>query len=152
MIRLSKNKVDERYNIDDNGIIRDLQGNVQKIYINQNRLIFKGVGVHCIQMWTKFGYRDGHKWAIHHIDENKLNNNINNLIYLTRSEHTSLHMKGKQVYHSIETRNKISESLKGHTHSEESKRKMSEVKKGKNNAMYGTHWKINPDTGKRIWY
>lgn len=30
-------------------------------------------------------------YDVHHIDENKLNNNLNNLLILTRSEHTSLH-------------------------------------------------------------
>ena len=35
MIILGKDKLDERYNIDDNGVITDLQGNVQK---TQNKI------------------------------------------------------------------------------------------------------------------
>ena len=56
----------------------------------------------------------------------------NELIFLTHSEHSRLHMKGK--LHSDETRMKISESMKGkltgRTLSEEHRRKISESNKG----------------------
>ena len=51
------------------------------------------------------------------------------LIFLTRSEHKSLHQKGKQF--SEETKKKMSEVKKGKPKSEETKKKMSEAKKVK---------------------
>lgn len=65
------------------------------------------------------------------------------LVFLTRSEHLSLHMKGKKSsyygkHHSEKTKKKLSEAMKGEKHpmygkkhTEESRRKMSEVHKGK---------------------
>ena len=51
------------------------------------------------------------------------------LIFLTESEHDSLHHKGK--HHTEETKKKISESHKGKHHSEETKKKIGEGNKGK---------------------
>lgn len=51
------------------------------------------------------------------------------LIFLTRKEHNSLHGKVKHV--SEETKRKISETLKGHTVSEEIRKKISESGKGR---------------------
>jgi hypothetical protein len=34
---------------------------------------------------------------VHHIDGNKLNNDITNLVVLTRSQHTSIHNKEKEI-------------------------------------------------------
>lgn len=48
---------------------------------------------------------------VHHIDGNKINNNINNLKAIPMSEHNSLHHKNKTL--SKETRDKISKELKG---------------------------------------
>jgi len=42
---------------------------------------------------------------VHHIDENKLNNNISNLVILSQSEHARHHMKGNSPKE--ETRNKL---------------------------------------------
>lgn len=80
------------------------------------------------------------------------------LIFLTRAEHNSLHKKGHSV--TEETKQKMSEAKKGNTnakgkvpwnkgkrHSEETKRKMSESLKGQNK---GKHWKLID--GKRVWY
>ena len=80
------------------------------------------------------------------------------LIFLTRSEHNSLHKKGK--HHSIESRRKMSEAQKGEKNpmygkkhsvetinkmseahkniSEETRKKMSEAKKGKKNYLQNT--------------
>lgn len=156
MIVLDKNKVDERYNISDNGTITDSNGTIQETYLYQGRPKFKGVPVHRILMWTKFGWRDTKIWDIHHKDENKLNNSIDNLEFLSKSEHTKLHKTGKKhseetkikmsesktgkciginnpfygKKHSLETRKKMSEARKDKTFSEEHKKKMSESRKG----------------------
>jgi len=54
-------------------------------------------------------------YNIHHIDEDKENNNLDNLKLMSESEHTSFHMKGKNnpmfgKHHSEETKNKMSEN------------------------------------------
>lgn len=60
-------------------------------------------------------------YDIHHIDGNKLNNNIENLEMLPHEEHMALHSIGRT--RSIETRKKISKANKGRLI-------------GKNNPMY----------------
>ena len=86
------------------------------------------------------------------------------LIFMTVTEHMSLHHKGKPVSHSEETKRKISEANKDKHQSEEHKRKISEAKKGKkfseehkrkmSEAMKGKrkgkHWKLVD--GKQVWY
>lgn len=62
------------------------------------------------------------------------------LIFLTRKEHTRLHNEYRKGKHRPdETRRKISEHHKGKRLSEEAKRKMSESKKGDKNPMHGKH-------------
>ena len=51
------------------------------------------------------------------------------LIFLTTSEHNTLHHKGKLI--SEETKKKLSEAKKGHLVTEETRKKLSEAKKGK---------------------
>lgn len=95
------------------------------------------------------------------------------LIYLTKSEHMSLHTKGKSTWnkgtcesgmkgkhHPEEVKRKMSEAHKGKPawnkgkkgkhHSEETKRKMSEALRGKPKPNKGKHWKLVD--GKRVWY
>lgn len=136
MIRLSETKTLDNYFIDENGVITDLNGNVQKIHLHHGRPHFKSAKVYQIQMWTNYGWRDGKIWDIHHLDENPLNNSLSNLVYLTRSEHMRNHKKGKNHplygnHHSEETKRRMSESKKGIKLSEETRKKMSESKKGK---------------------
>ena len=79
------------------------------------------------------------------------------LIFLTPTEHSKLHNKGKKL--SEETRRKISESTKGKKFSEETRRKLSEAHKGKQHteewrrksgeAHKGKTWKLID--GKRVW-
>lgn len=140
MIRLGKDKVDERFNILPDGTIVDLNGNVQKTKIGRGRPCFKGQPVHRIMMYTFYGFRDGNQWDIHHLDENKLNNSLNNLVYLTCSEHTRLHKKGEHWNLSEETCEKMSRAKKGNKnpnfgkhHSKEAKIKIIAAHKGK-------HW------------
>lgn len=70
--------------------------------------------------------------VIHHKDENKLNNEISNLIPMTKTEHMKHHRIGKKL--SEETKQKMRENhpryWKGKTFSEESRKKMSESHKG----------------------
>ena len=123
-------------------IITDSKGEVQKINIKKDgRAYFKGHKLHEWQVHTHYGWKQG--MAIHHIDKNKLNNSLSNLVYLTPSEHTKIHSKGKIL--SEETKRKMSEAKKGEKHplygkplSEETKRKMSEALKGNKN-MLGKH-------------
>lgn len=133
MIRISKDRVLEDFFIDDNGIITNKEGEVQKIYYNNKRPCFKQVAVHKIQMYTKYGWRDGHIWAIHHLDEDKSNNSISNLVFMTHSEHSILHHTGRIA--SDETKKKMSENNArywlGKKLTEDTKKKLSESHKGK---------------------
>ncbi len=119
MIVLGKDKTLDNYFIDENGVITDQFGNIQELkFYGGERPCFKGVPIHRIMMYTFYGYRNGKQWAIHHLDENKLNNSLNNLVYLTRLEHIKLHKKGNKnkfygKHHTEETKRKISETLTG---------------------------------------
>ena len=101
MIVLGKDKVDERFNILVDGTIVDLEGNIQELKIHQGYLEFNHVGVHKIQIWSNFGWKDGHKFVIHHIDENKLNNSLSNylLIYFLNFSFLDLDIEDlKEIY------------------------------------------------------
>lgn len=110
-----------------------------------------------------------HKWECHHRLEiqGQFRNSVGllkrcgmywkqpaeRLIFLTSSEHRSLHFKGKSSWnkgksawnsgkrnvYSEETRRKMSEAKKGKPLSEETKRKMSKVRKGEKNPNFGKH-------------
>jgi hypothetical protein len=71
------------------------------------------------------------------------------LIFLTVKAHHILHKKGKKRGPmSEETKKKLSAANKGRklgTLSEEAKKKLSAIHKGRS-------WKIDPTTGKRVWY
>lgn len=62
-------------------------------------------------------------YVIHHIDENKLNNDVNNLLAILLDEHLTLHHRNKII-------------------SEESKEKMSESKKGNKNPRWKNYARI----------
>lgn len=136
MIR-HKDKIFEQWSIcPATGDIFDVKtGEIQpvKIYAN-GRSYFKGMPVYQIMAHTFLGgYK--HEYDVHHKDENKLNNSLSNLIYLTHSEHVRLH--SGELRHD-ETRAKMSAAHKGKTPwikgkhlSEEARFKMSESHKGK---------------------
>jgi hypothetical protein len=46
---------------------------------------------------NKAGKKLGFNEVVHHVDEDKLNNDPDNLKILSRSEHSSLHMKGRKL-------------------------------------------------------
>ena len=131
----------ENYFIDpETAIITNSKGEIQKTTINKDgRPYFKCMAIHKIQVHTHIGYKLG--MDIHHLDENKLNNSLSNLVYLTRSEHVKIHNETRVF--SDETKLKLSEKLKGRKASEETKQKMSEAHKGKNagekHYLYGKH-------------
>lgn len=152
MIRY-KDKILEDYFIDpETAVITNSKGEIQNTYINQGRHFFKNMSIHAIQVHTHIGYKEG--YDIHHLDENKFNNSLSNLVYLTRSEHRKIHNENrseetkrklseaaKRRKLSEEAKQKISKSLTGKKLSEETKRKMSEANKGK---------KLSEETKKKI--
>ena len=165
MIRF-RNSILENYSIDSiTAVITNSKGEVQETKIRDGRPYFKSMAIHKIQAHTHLGYKKG--FDIHHLDENKMNNSLENLVYLTKSEHAKIHGKniseerkrkiseakkgekhplyGKQL--SEETKKKLSDSLKGHKVSDETIRKMSEASKGKNKDKI---WVNNGVISKRV--
>ncbi len=90
MIRF-RDKVYENYFIDPvTALITDENGVEQKTYISSRGwVIFKKMAVHRIQAHTYYGFMPDKD--VHHLDENKLNNALSNLKYVTRSEHAHIH-------------------------------------------------------------
>ena len=152
MIRC-RNKILNDFFIDPvTAIITNSKGEIQKTKIIDGRPVFKSMEIHKIQVHTHIGYKKD--YVIHHIDHNKMNNALSNLVYLTNSEHMKIHsetrvfseetrikmsesrtgnknsMYGK--HRPEETKRKISESLRGRRLSEETKRKISESLKMRN--------------------
>ena len=88
-------------------------------------------------------------YVIHHIDENKHNNNPENLAAMPFSEHSSMHNKGrtygpsplKGIKRTKEFCEKISKALKGKPRyiSPEQRKKMAEGHKGKKNNKPSVH-------------
>lgn len=67
-------------------------------------------------------------YVVHHKDEDKLNNDIENLELMSLKEHGSMHHKGKKL--SREHRDNISKARKGMVFSEEHCDNISKAKKG----------------------
>ena len=141
-----KDKIFPEFFIDPvTAIITNSKGEIQKTCIRKNgRSYFKGHKLHEWQVHTHIGYKLG--MDIHHLDENKLNNSLSNLVYLTRSEHIKIHKKGKIL--SPETKRKMSEAKK-HM-SEETKQKISEAMKGEKHPLYGKIWINNGVVNKLV--
>lgn len=109
-----KNKVHENYLIDENGIIYDLNNIPQKTSIHQGRPEFKKFAIHRLVMHSFIGYKEG--MDIHHLNEDKFDNRLANLVYLTRAEHISYHAANRN---------------------EETKNKLKNANLGEKNPMYG---------------
>ena len=124
MIRIGKDKTLDNYFIDENGVITDLKGKIQHLVLHRGRYVFKHISVHQIQMWTNYGWRDGKIWVIHHKDENKLNNSLSNLVYMTKAEHSFYH-------HNLPILNGENNPFYGKTHSQEVRDVISKANKGK---------------------
>ena len=143
MIRY-KDTILEDYFIDPvTAIITNSNGEIQKIKINERgRPCFNCMEIHKIQAHTNLGYKKG--LVIHHLDHNKINNSLSNLVYLTRSEHAKIH--GENM--SEETKLKIGKASKGRRRSEEWKKKLSAARKGIiliNNGVISKMVKCNED-------
>ena len=85
------------------------------------------------QTWVchhRLEIQDEHINSLDYLKKNNLyyHRPANELIFLTRGEHTKLHNTGKHI--SEETRKKISKFHKGKSLTEEHRRKLSEAKKG----------------------
>lgn len=100
--------------------------------INGRRCILKTPIYHFV--WTVFNGPVPKGYAIHHKDHNKLNDRLDNLILMTRSEHSIHHGKNQ----SLEQRIKHSNDMKGRpscnkgkTFSEEARQHMSDAAKGR---------------------
>lgn len=124
-----KDKVYENYLIDENGIIYDLEGNVQqKKSRSDGRYYFKGKAVYRLVMHSHKEYLKG--FQIHHLNEDKSDDRLENLVYLTISEHKSIHNIGNKY------------GL-GKKHSEEWKQHMREINLGKLSPTCGFVWVNN---------
>lgn len=125
MIRY-KNEVFEDYFIDpETAIITDKDGNVQKTKVYKGRTYWKCREVYRIQMHTHQGYIP--RKSIHHIDKNKLNDALSNLMYISNKEHTQLHKDELMGNYerTEEIKHKISNSVK-QLMTDEYKKKISE--------------------------
>lgn len=139
MIRFKDKEFDQYSICPATGDIFDSKtGEVQKTCIYRGRPMFRKMGVHCIMAHTFYGYNSG--MDIHHLDENPLNNTLSNLVYLTHSEHTSLHFKGKHLSEGMKA--KISAANKGKHRSEETRLKISAAKKGKKRAPFSEETRL----------
>lgn len=106
------------YFISDEGKIYDAEGVEQelKLYTCEPYFYFKNHKVHIMMAHSFFGYQPGYN--VHHKNEIKTDNRLQNLSYLTRAEHNSLHK--------IRNTNML-----GKKHSDQSKAKMSFARKDK---------------------
>ncbi len=98
------------------------------------------------KIYEKYVGKIPENYQIHHLNEDKLDNRVENLICLSRSEHRTLHMtknnpmRGK--VHTKEAKDRISKANKGRIVSDEAKAKISAANKGRpmhentRNALY----------------
>lgn len=130
-----KNKVYDNYQIDDHGIIYDMNGNIQETYIHQGRPTFKKIHVHRYVMHSFKGYQEG--MEIHHLNSDKLDNRLENLVYLTKAEHTKLHMEQMTDIQKKKIGSKISKALIGKPRPLEVRQKIAKSSLGKAGAITG---------------
>lgn len=122
----------EDISIDLKGRIYNVKTNETiKTYICRGREYYKGgYGVHVIQIST-----NDNTWfpscEVHHLDCDKLNNALSNLICVTQEEHLSVYHSGENAPNYGRTDEK--NSMYGKKHSAKTKQKIRE-------ACIGCHW------------
>jgi hypothetical protein len=65
-------------------------------YYNGGVLGKRGLTAHQVIMFLKHGKWSDHITNIHHKDENKLNNNLSNLEFISKSDHKKIHLGCKK--------------------------------------------------------
>lgn len=102
---------------------------VVSIYVDGVKKQYK---VHDLVAETFIPNPDNKKY-VHHIDKNKLNNSVSNLMWVTKEEHSSIHgdKRNRAYVFTEETKKKMSESAKGKIISTETRKKISNALKGK---------------------
>jgi hypothetical protein len=118
-----KGKIYNDYSIDKSGKVFDKFGVEVPTKINPTRkrpyvqLDKQQMEIHRIQAETNYGYKKG--YIAHHINEDILDNRLENILYVSKAQHASIHFTGnstaKGLIHSKETREKISNVQKGNT-------------------------------------
>lgn len=74
--------------------VRDKKSNY---YLSSKKINGRRLRLH-IYVWTKSKGKIPKGYHIHHVDKNKLNNDISNLMCVTKKEHESLHKEDKREY------------------------------------------------------
>ncbi len=64
-------------------------------YLEITRGADKNRSVHVVKMEQHIGHKLNASEVVHHVDRNRQNNDIGNLVLMTRSDHTKLHRKEK---------------------------------------------------------
>lgn len=96
------------YFIDENGKIYDSAGVEQEQHLNVRYYYFKNHLVHNMMAHSFFEYKEG--FDVHHLNQIKTDNRLENLCYLSSSEHQRLHKIGKK--RSEQTKAKIRNTIK----------------------------------------
>jgi hypothetical protein len=84
---------------------------------------------------------NGRSYEIHHIDGNKKNNHITNLIALSIKDHFEIHFKQGDYLSAHMIAQRMGKKFSGWKHKDETRKKLSELKKGK---------KLSEDHKKRL--
>ena len=133
------------YEVSNLGNVRgNIDGKPIKITINYDGRRCVGCRPIYRLVWKLFNEEVPKGYVVHHIDHNKLNDRLDNLMIMTMSQHKAHHNErhiawNRGKHHSEETRQKMSEAKKGKHCSEDTKRKMSEAQKGKQHFLNKHH-------------
>jgi hypothetical protein len=91
----------------------------------------------------------GFSYDIHHIDRNPHNNSLENLMCVSREEHSQIHYEAGEhaAAYAIKKRMKRGGDFSGWKHLPESTEKIRKKSSGENNAMYGKFGQNHPAYG-----
>ena len=96
-------------------------------------------------VWVKYNGEipydeNGQTYEIHHVDGNRENNDISNLMCVSKREHSKIHFdKGEfaAAYAILKRTKGITKDFTGWKHTDKTKKKISESTSGSKNPMYG---------------